>query len=63
MLFLFQKRTHTCGELNENDIDKIVVLNGWIDRIRDLGGIIFVLIRDRYGKTQAVFDSSDNNTL
>jgi len=63
VLFLFQKRTHTCGELNENDIDKIVVLNGWIDRIRDLGGIIFVLIRDRYGKTQAVFDSSDNNTL
>jgi len=60
---LFQKRTHTCGELNENDIDKIVILNGWIDRIRDLGGIIFVLIRDRYGKTQAVFDSSYNNTL
>jgi aspartyl-tRNA synthetase len=63
VLFLFQKRTHTCGELNENDIDKIVILNGWIDRIRDLGGIIFVLIRDRYGKTQAVFDSSDNNAL
>lgn len=60
---MFQKRTHTCGELNENDIDKIVILNGWVDRIRDLGGIIFVLIRDRYGKTQAVFDSSDNNTL
>ncbi|ABX32315.1 aspartyl-tRNA synthetase [Petrotoga mobilis SJ95] len=60
---MFQKRTHTCGELNENDIDKIVILNGWIDRIRDLGGIIFVLIRDRYGKTQAVFDSSDNYTL
>lgn len=60
---MFQKRTHTCGELNENDIDKIVILNGWIDRIRDLGGIIFVLIRDRYGKTQAVFDSSDNNAL
>jgi aspartyl-tRNA synthetase len=63
VLFLFQKRTHTCGELNENDIDKIVILNGWVDRIRDLGGIIFVLIRDRYGKTQAVFDSSDNNAL
>ena len=60
---MFQKRTHTCGELNEKDIDKIVVLNGWIDRIRDLGGIIFVLMRDRYGKTQAVFDSSDNNAL
>ncbi len=60
---MFQKRTHTCGELNENDIDKIVILNGWVDRIRDLGGIIFVLIRDRYGKTQAVFDSSDNNAL
>ncbi|PNR96117.1 aspartate--tRNA ligase [Petrotoga olearia] len=60
---MFQKRTHTCGELNENDIDKIVILNGWIDRIRDLGGIIFVLIRDRYGTTQAVFDSSYNNTL
>jgi aspartyl-tRNA synthetase len=63
VLFLFQKRTHTCGQINKNDIDKSVILNGWIDRVRDLGGVIFVLIRDRYGKTQVVFDSNENKEL
>lgn len=63
VLFLFQKRTHTCGQINKNDIDKFVILNGWTDRVRDLGGVIFVLIRDRYGKTQVVFDSNENKEL
>ncbi|RAO99776.1 aspartyl-tRNA synthetase [Petrotoga sp. 9PW.55.5.1] len=63
VLFLFQKRTHTCGQINKNDVDKFVILNGWIDRVRDLGGVIFVLIRDRYGKTQVVFDSNENKEL
>ena len=52
MLFLFQQRTHTCGQLTKEDTGKKVVLNGWVDRIRNLGGLIFVLVRDRYGKTQ-----------
>jgi len=52
------RRTHTCGELNEKDIDKRVILQGWVDTRRDHGNIIFIDIRDRYGITQLVFDSS-----
>ncbi|MCD6448926.1 MAG: aspartate--tRNA ligase [Thermotogaceae bacterium] len=47
-------RSHTCGELTAKDIGKSVVLSGWVDRIRDLGGIKFIILRDRYGKTQIV---------
>jgi aspartyl-tRNA synthetase len=57
------KRTHTCGEVSEELIGKEVVLNGWVDRIRDLGGIKFILIRDRYGKTQVFFDPEKNKDL
>lgn len=63
VLLLFQKRTHHCNQLRKEDINQEVILNGWIDRIRDLGGIIFILIRDRYGKTQVVFDSNENKEL
>lgn len=54
------KRSHTCGELRKSDTGKTVVLNGWVDTRRDLGGVIFIDLRDRYGKTQVVFSPQDN---
>lgn len=56
----FKKRTHTCGELRESNIGENVVLNGWVDRRRDLGGVIFIEIRDRHGITQIVFEPTFN---
>jgi len=55
------KRTHTCGELNQTHLSATVVLNGWISKVRDLGSVIFADIRDRYGKTQLVFNSEIDN--
>jgi aspartyl-tRNA synthetase len=56
----FNIRTHTCGELGEKNIGAKVILNGWVDRRRDLGGLIFIWIRDRYGITQVVFEPDIN---
>src|SRR5574338_262526 len=47
-------RTHTCGELRVNDVGRDVVLLGWAHRVRDLGSLVFIDLRDRYGMTQVV---------
>lgn len=49
-------RTHTCGELNLENVDIEVVLSGWVQRIRDKGGLIWIDLRDRYGITQLVME-------
>ena len=56
----FNRRTHTCGELRESNINEKVILNGWVDTRRDLGGVIFIDLRDRYGLTQIVFEPTYN---
>ena len=45
-------RSHTCGELNIADVNKEVVLCGWVQRTRDKGALLWVDLRDRYGITQ-----------
>jgi aspartyl-tRNA synthetase len=59
----FERRTHTCGELREKNAGENVVLNGWVDRRRDLGGLIFIWLRDRYGITQIAFEPENKDAF
>ena len=53
-------RTHKCNELKISDVDKSVILSGWVNRKRDHGGLLFIDLRDHYGLTQLVFDPDSN---
>lgn len=56
-------RTHTCGALNAKNIGQTVTLSGWVQKIRDLGAVIFIDLRDRYGITQLSFNEENKAIL
>src|SRR5438128_2166571 len=57
------RRTHTCGQLRASDAGKRALLMGWVHRRRDLGGVIFIHLRDRDGVSQAVFHTDSDSAI
>ena len=56
-------RTHTCGQLRKDDVGKTVELAGWVSKRRNLGSIVFIDLRDRYGITQITFDEAHTENI
>lgn len=56
-------RTHTCGQLRKDDVGKTVELAGWVSKRRNLGSIVFIDLRDRYGITQITFDEAHTESI
>lgn len=56
-------RTHTCGELRKSHLGKTVQLAGWVNRVRNLGGVLFLELRDRYGETQVLISPEKDEAM
>jgi len=59
----YKRRTNSCNDIDENFINEEIVINGWVQRTRDHGSLLFVDVRDRTGVVQAVFDESDDKDM
>ena len=56
-------RSHNCNELRKNDLDKDILISGWINKKRDHGNLLFIDLRDNYGITQCIIDKENSNFI